>query len=54
MKKEVQPPLSEETQQLYNYAPYHDLHIMWDRVKGDDGWNGLARYYRIAAAEWRL
>ena len=25
-KKEELPPLSEETQQLYNYALYHDLH----------------------------
>ena len=49
-QKEVQPPLSEETQQLYNYALYHDLHNMWTGEKGDDVWNGLARYYRIAAA----
>ena len=49
-KKEVQPPLSEETQQLYNYALYHDLHNMWTGNKGDEVWNGLARYYRIAAA----
>ena len=49
-KKEVQPPLSEETQQLYNYALYHDLHNMWTGEKGDEVWNGLARYYRIAAA----
>ena len=48
-KKEVQPPLSEETQQLYNYALYHDLHNMWTGKKGDSVWNGLARYYRIAA-----
>ncbi len=49
-KKEERPPLSEETQQLYNYALYHDLHNMWTGDKGDDVWNGLARYYRIAAA----
>ena len=49
-KKEELPPLSEETQQLYNYALYHDLHNMWTGEKGDDVWNGLARYYRIAAA----
>ena len=49
-KKEEIPPLSEETQQLYNYALYHDLHNMWRGDKGDDVWNGLARYYRIAAA----
>ena len=49
-KKEVQPPLSEETQQLYNYALYHDLHNMWTGEKGDEVWNRLARYYRIAAA----
>ena len=49
-KKEEIPPLSEETQQLYNYALYHDLHNMWTGDKGDDVWNGLARYYRIAAA----
>ena len=49
-KKEELPPLSEETQQLYNYALYHDLHNMWTGEKGDAVWNGLARYYRIAAA----
>ena len=49
-KKEEIPPLSEETQQLYNYALYHDLHNMWTGEKGDEVWNGLARYYRIAAA----
>ena len=49
-KKEERPPLSKETQQLYNYALYHDLHNMWTGDKGDDVWNGLARYYRIAAA----
>ena len=48
-KKEELPPLSEETQQLYNYALYHDLHNMWTGKKGDAVWNGLARYYRIAA-----
>ena len=48
-KKEELPPLSEETQQLYNYALYHDLHNMWTGDKGDEVWNGLARYYRIAA-----
>ncbi|OOF54932.1 hypothetical protein BKK56_07245 [Rodentibacter genomosp. 2] len=49
-QKEARPPLSEETQQLYNYALYHDLHNMWEGDKGDEVWNGLARYYRIAAA----
>ena len=49
-KKEERPPLSEETQQLYNYALYHDLHNMWTGDKGDEVWNSLARYYRIAAA----
>ncbi|KNE84680.1 SEL1-like repeat protein [Aggregatibacter aphrophilus] len=48
-KKEELPPLSEATQQLYNYALYHDLHNMWTGDKGDEVWNGLARYYRIAA-----
>ncbi|KOE65024.1 SEL1-like repeat protein, partial [Aggregatibacter actinomycetemcomitans] len=48
-KKETLPPLSEETQQLYNYALYHDLHNMWTGEKGDETWNGLGRYYRIAA-----
>ena len=48
-KKEELPPLSEETQQLYNYALYHDLHNMWTGKLGDAVWNGLARYYRIAA-----
>ncbi|WP_314792115.1 DUF6396 domain-containing protein [Aggregatibacter aphrophilus] len=48
-KKEERPPLSKETQQLYNYALYHDLHNMWTGKRGDEVWNGLARYYRIAA-----
>ena len=48
-QKEELPPLSKETQQLYNYALYHDLHNMWTGDKGDEVWNGLARYYRIAA-----
>ncbi|MCX2962437.1 sel1 repeat family protein, partial [Rodentibacter heylii] len=37
-QKEARPPLSEETQQLYNYALYHDLHNMWEGDKGDDVW----------------
>ena len=48
-KHEEKPELSQETQQLYNYALYHDLHNMWTGKKGDSVWNGLARYYRIAA-----
>ncbi|TYA48472.1 SEL1-like repeat protein [Aggregatibacter actinomycetemcomitans] len=48
-KHEEKPELSQETQQLYNYALYHDLHNMWTEEKGDETWNGLARYYRIAA-----
>ena len=48
-KHEEKPKLLPETQQLYNYALYHDLHNMWTGKKGDAVWNGLARYYRIAA-----
>ena len=48
-KHEEKPELSQETQQLYNYALYHDLHNMWTGKRGDAVWNGLARYYRIAA-----
>ena len=48
-KHEVKPELSQETQRLYNYALYHDLHNMWTGKRGDAVWNGLARYYRIAA-----
>ncbi|MCX2961808.1 sel1 repeat family protein [Rodentibacter caecimuris] len=48
-KHEEKPELSAETQQLYNYALYHDLHNMWTGKRGDAVWNGLARYYRIAA-----
>ena len=48
-KHEVKPELLPETQQLYNYALYHDLHNMWTGKRGDAVWNGLARYYRIAA-----
>ncbi|MBN6074812.1 hypothetical protein HYE60_06060, partial [Aggregatibacter actinomycetemcomitans] len=28
--KEARPPLSEDTQQLYNYALYQDLHNLWN------------------------
>ena len=48
-KHEEKPKLLPETQQLYNYALYHDLHNMWTGKRGDEVWNGLARYYRIAA-----
>ena len=48
-KHEEKPKLLPETQQLYNYALYHDLHNMWTGKRGDAVWNGLARYYRIAA-----
>ena len=48
-KHEEKPELSQETQQLYNYALYHDLHNMGTGKRGDAVWNGLARYYRIAA-----
>ncbi|OOF81610.1 DUF6396 domain-containing protein [Rodentibacter caecimuris] len=48
-KHEEKPELSAETQQLYNYALYYDLHNMWTGKRGDAIWNGLARYYRIAA-----
>ncbi|MBN6077991.1 sel1 repeat family protein [Aggregatibacter actinomycetemcomitans] len=47
---EQRPPLSEETQQLYNYAHYHDLHNMWNGKKGDQVWQDTLPYYRIAAA----
>ncbi|PJG84705.1 DUF6396 domain-containing protein [Conservatibacter flavescens] len=49
-KKEHTPPLSPETQQLYNYARYHDLHNLWNGKPGDDLWQSMAVYYRIAAA----
>ena len=48
-KHEEKPELLPETQQLYHYALYHDLHNMWTGKRGDEVWNGLARYYRIAA-----
>ena len=48
-KHEEKPELLPETQQLYNYALYLDLHNMWTGKRGDAVWNGLARYYRIAA-----
>lgn len=48
-KHEARPPLSFETQKLYNYAYYHDLHNMWQGRKGDALWQQAAVYYRIAA-----
>ena len=49
-KQEEHPPLSQDTQQLYHYARYHDLHNMWTGKKGDAVWQQMAVYYRIAAA----
>ncbi|MBN6710761.1 sel1 repeat family protein [Haemophilus haemoglobinophilus] len=45
---EVRPEISQELQQLYDYALYLDLHKMWTGKEGD--WNMLLPYYRIAAA----
>ena len=45
---EVQPKLSTDTQQLYDYAHYHDLHNLW--LPKDGVWEEMAPYYRIAAA----
>ena len=45
---EKKPELPPETQTLYNYAYYHDLHNLWEEKDGV--WDGLAHYYRIAAA----
>ena len=47
---ETKPPLSPDTQKLYNYALYQDLHNMWRGKKGDAVWQNAAVYYRIAAA----
>ena len=47
---EAKPPLSPDTQKLYNYALYQDLHNMWRGKKGDAVWQNAAGYYRIAAA----
>ena len=47
---ETKPPLSPDTQKLYNYALYQDLHNMWLGTEGDAVWQNAAGYYRIAAA----
>ena len=47
---EKRPPLSEETQQLYNYALHRDLNHMWPGQRKDGFWDELLPYYRIAAA----
>ena len=47
---EKRPRLSEETQQLYNYALHRDLNHMWPGQRGDGFWDELLPYYRIAAA----
>ena len=47
---EKRPPLSEETQQLYNYALHRDLNHMWPGQMEDGFWDELLPYYRIAAA----
>ena len=47
---EKRPPLSEETQQLYNYALHRDLNHMWPGQREDGFWDELLPYYRIAAA----
>ncbi|MBN6077106.1 sel1 repeat family protein [Aggregatibacter actinomycetemcomitans] len=49
-KHEPKPTLSADTQQLFNYARYHDLHNLWKGKKGDVVWQNAAVYYRIAAA----
>ncbi|KMK50405.1 hypothetical protein RO21_12015 [[Actinobacillus] muris] len=49
-KHERRPPLSAETQALYEYALYQDLHNMWTGKKNDEVWLNAAVYYRIAAA----
>ncbi|KMK50406.1 hypothetical protein RO21_12020, partial [[Actinobacillus] muris] len=49
-KHERRPPLSAETQALYEYALYQDLHNMWTGKKNDEAWLNAAVYYRIAAA----
>ena len=48
-KHEERPELSQETQQLYNYALITTCIICGRASGGDAVWNGLARYYRIAA-----
>ncbi|MBN6076042.1 sel1 repeat family protein [Aggregatibacter actinomycetemcomitans] len=48
--KEARPPLPTDTQQLYNYALYQDLHNLWNGEDGDKVWQEAAVYYRIAAA----
>ena len=47
---EKRPSLSEETQQLYNYALHRDLNHMWPGQREDGFWDELLPYYRIAAA----
>ncbi|WP_241009471.1 SEL1-like repeat protein [Aggregatibacter actinomycetemcomitans] len=49
-KHEAKPPLFDDTQKLYDYARYHDLHNLWKGKKGDAVWQNAAVYYRIAAA----
>ena len=45
---EQKPTIPKETEDLYNYAYYQDLHRLWTGKAGD--WNDLAKYYRIASA----
>ncbi len=45
---EQKPVLSADTQKLYLYAHYHDLHNMWSPKDGV--WESTLPYYRIAAA----
>lgn len=47
-KVQEKPELPTETQELYEYAHYYDLHNMWDDKEGV--WDSIAHYYRIAAA----
>ena len=39
---ETKPPLSPDTQKLYNYALYQDLHKMWLGTEGDAVWQNAA------------
>ena len=52
-KHEEKPELSQETQQLYNYALYHDLHNMWTGKRAMSlEWVGTL--LSNCSNEWRL
>ena len=53
-KHEERPELSQETQQLYHYALYNDLHNMWTGKKRRCGVERIGTLLSYRRNEWGL